>query len=1444
MSKFINFLIFFFSSLILTGCSYDDMPWDGIRNTDDEIAIAFCVQTEFSVTQSTRGSEVDAGNTVNTVDLIVFTGGSLLNHKQFTVSGDNQFVTATRADFNTNGVQGNWYLVANAGNLISDFAKATNFNRSELDFLQLHIDEDTAFKGIDKTGNSPIMFAKQQMSTPAANSSASIFELKKLYSKISLKVDAKVENYLVKQTRFYAEDTKVSVVGTPSSIMAEITGFHTPQGSNLKETTVDGSKYQYLKPGGVIDFYVLPMGMDFAKAENASDYSAAYKYPDPRILIQGRRIASRDLEDNISYDPEDTYYAYEFPQEIEAGHWYVLTLENVTGQGPSNADAAFDEPVGTVIKFEDKTESVNNFVTDGERVIGVQDNLLFEAESTNSTDLVNQTLTVYWRGKTNDDITYDPEVIPDWITGISQTTSTDTEALTNNSESGLNHKKTVFSFTVKKNEGSEREFIWPFYFVAKTSLGVETTVRQNGSNTKAQDLFDITIELKRGNSTEFGTANVGSDYFAFLEQKVKGVSSTANGGRIRDNGLHSPMPNSEEGAGVEYIYRIKPKPSTGGTWKIIYPSGLSVVSEGNGWKITMKDGEYPIGAKTIAAYEVFKDGIKIYEETTKKTLALDIYHTGFFNKVSDNDFRYYEVINVGGTYWLDRNVGATSSGMAHLAGGSYLSGQWPIDEDSAGDYVTYEDASKAASSNTVCPKGFRLPSQGDFEKLALQRTFSSDRLQSGSSTIFVPNYRLTYNEYRNNKPTPTVVAMYFPHNLYKKGSVVSGDDGSGYFLTNTGTDSEGYYRVMKFIGMNATATNLDFGSTKRDRSASLRCVSVKGERQDNSTFTYSCQVKGYTHVFLYHQAEDGTKTFLNTWPGKEVAIGTRSTGSMVISRYNPFSYTSYINLTDNGGRLFVIFNYVENGVIKNSSVTSEAINERQGTPFYNGDAYDYTFTTLSYKPTRGNLKDTEVGNEGNWKNHQAGATTQYKYAIKGTLDGSDSGWTTLGEMTYDSSSGTWVSPEISFTANSKFVIVQSSNSGSGWTSYKDWGKAPNTSTIVSYNTEYSLKAAAGNDSDNNYDFRFNSSSAGSGIVTLTVSNNSIATNSKIKVTRGTTTQTVSFALRLPFCDVEKTSSNAMRIVLVTKNTDGTENVMAAWAGTEMTKTSDGKYYYYKNNIVIEEGKTPADYMDRYLFVYGTSNNKTTNDDVKWSSGKHTGAITDATAKAACGNPDYLYTVWAVSESEPTPKTYLVVRVKAEDIYPDQEYLYAWTGSNSKPFGNYDDASFVSGTIGDYKYWRVESTSSSLAGVIFRNKVDREYECKSLTNVTSESDKSTYGATTLITVDASSYLSSNGYSGKYVNVKGDFNGWGNNGKVPKKNGGTVHELPIGNRGFKVHTDDGDDHWYSTGGSIEQGKWHVITGNSDNNMTISGASSGDNFRVEWDWNKKMIRVTKIN
>jgi hypothetical protein len=112
----------------------------------------------------------------------------------------------------------------------------------------------------------------------------------------------------------------------------------------------------------------------------------------------------------------------------------------------------------------------------------------------------------------------------------------------------------------------------------------------------------------------------------------------------------------------------------------------------------------------------------------------------------------------------------------------------------------------------------------------------------------------------------------------------------------------------------------------------------------------------------------------------------------------------------------------------------------------------------------------------------------------------------------------------------------------------------------------------------------------------------------------------------------------------------------------------------------------------------------------------------------------------------------------------------------------------------------------------------------------------------LTNSGSAYEAPKDYSSIYVNIKGVFNTWTDNGVHPASNGISKHtNLAIGTSEFKVMIWDGSEHWYSTGGAIATDQWVSIAGDTTANMTISGAKEGEEFTVEYNVETNQIRVT---
>ncbi|MDE7414368.1 MAG: hypothetical protein K2N05_11375 [Muribaculaceae bacterium] len=759
-----------------------------------------------------------------------------------------------------------------------------------------------------------------------------------------------------------------------------------------------------------------------------------------------------------------------------------------------------------------------------------------------------------------------------------------------------------------------------------------------------------------------GKKDENGQYLANKAPKIWGMDADANNGEARDNGFHFPM-NYGGNAKCEYTVELMPLITGSDYTYTAALEGDSFITEGV--EVTIlddKDGDaYKVSSGKGPRFELkLKDSYlgsytyavgKLVLTVDNHPFDIPLYHTGFFHQdrttnlakdyqpSTDRAWTYYEVITDGnGVRWLDRNVGAHSAQM-------YVEG--PDDEPysgpqaAAGGYYRVADYNRSSSDAVakdpkmreyVCPPGFTYPTQNDFDRMIKLTGFSMEQTGNYHTARLAANkyYKLEADEEGGQE----IKYVYFPKARYlDKNNKKTGEARSGYYWTQTPAtgfekDEVGSWLYSWFItGSTSSYINGEVNSTGTSKPSNanngyampVRCI-LSSDVSDKTVERTSLLVKGATHVFLY-TLDGGKKNALTTWPG--YALCTANTAGNV---YN-LSYQSSINTP---GTLYAIFNYKDaDGKIHTASrnlsdettllySSNLGVDDLNGFKIEGGTAPDAEKYSKATAATSNGARWTFdfTSNPGSVKGGigevigGGGDTETFTYRVNGKIF--TNSWDGVGstqELIKKSGSNIWEA-EITASYTGPFLIQQMKSDGTVNAYYKGGVNVSDGGTWPASTDKDDFTINQGK-----YKFSFD------------------ATTMKLTVTKVVVTQTVSFALRIPVCSTEKTDKDGMKLYLNTTATNGSGG--ASWPGQSMTKTADGKYYYYKSDITIESGKTPADFMDKYKVV-DSSNNGTTSNDVTWSSNKHTGAITDATAKAACGNPDYLYTIWAVSSSEPTP----------------------------------------------------------------------------------------------------------------------------------------------------------------------------------------------------------------
>ena len=102
-----------------------------------------------------------------------------------------------------------------------------------------------------------------------------------------------------------------------------------------------------------------------------------------------------------------------------------------------------------------------------------------------------------------------------------------------------------------------------------------------------------------------------------------------------------------------------------------------------------------------------------------------------------------------------------------------------------------------------------------------------------------------------------------------------------------------------------------------------------------------------------------------------------------------------------------------------------------------------------------------------------------------------------------------------------------------------------------------------------------------------------------------------------------------------------------------------------------------------------------------------------------------------------------------------------------------------------------------------------------------------------------------YTQYYVNVLGTFNNWEDNGVACDSEGmATLNDLEIGTGEFKIKVWTGSQEvWYSNGEANAIDTLIKINGNSDDNMTVAGATEGDKYNVTFDAKTGEMVIVKV-
>lgn len=274
-----------------------------------------------------------------------------------------------------------------------------------------------------------------------------------------------------------------------------------------------------------------------------------------------------------------------------------------------------------------------------------------------------------------------------------------------------------------------------------------------------------------------------SDYFAWLDNDVKGISPDQMQKVVRNDGLHFTVGKNA------YSYKIPNK--TGDKLTVDNETvdnltgnnltdkdgHFTVSADGKYWKVTLKDDR-------DNNYDLWKGTFTI-TNAAGINITYTIYHTGIFHEITDdmankyelaeggNDklkvtgMFYYGVVKVQGqtkTYiMLDRNLGATDNSPyvpdinEFKNNKGAIGGYFKISENK-----TSPDATKGNLSSELSPEGFEIPDKSVFEDLVYAKRLKTETRQ----TALGESYYCTFMETTNDSKLGTI---YLPYGGYLEG---------------------------------------------------------------------------------------------------------------------------------------------------------------------------------------------------------------------------------------------------------------------------------------------------------------------------------------------------------------------------------------------------------------------------------------------------------------------------------------------------------------------------------------------------------------------------------------------------------------------------------------------------------------------------------------------------
>ena len=458
-------------------------------------------------------------------------------------------------------------------------------------------------------------------------------------------------------------------------------------------------------------------------------------------------------------DKKDSEYA------LLRNHNYTITVTKVNDYGFKKLDEAIKAQPENRIEAEivDDNPAITRMIACKDYELGVCDDQSVNATAAIATEDVKATITLVTTlssATSAEGKLYGIEINSEdsWIKSNPQTSESEIPE-TKTSSSG---KKYVLKFTLDPNihETPRSGTVT----ISSGDLKLDVKITQAGYDFMRDDPNRKVIMLKDDSPYQ-------SDYFAWLDNDVKGIRPDQMQNVKRNDGLHFTVGKNA------YSYKI---PKQDEDVLTDNDSHFNVREEVDGnkkfWKVTLADN----GDNN---YDLWKGTFTI-KNADDIDITYTVYHTGIFHEIKDDmaskyelaeggddelkvkGIFYYGVVKVQGqtkTYiMLDRNLGATDNSPyvpdinEFQKNKGAIGGYFKISEDK-----NKSDVKQGNLSSTLSPEGFEIPDKSVFEDLVNAGTLKTETRK----TALGESYFCTFM----NTTSSELKTIYLPYGGYLEG---------------------------------------------------------------------------------------------------------------------------------------------------------------------------------------------------------------------------------------------------------------------------------------------------------------------------------------------------------------------------------------------------------------------------------------------------------------------------------------------------------------------------------------------------------------------------------------------------------------------------------------------------------------------------------------------------